>query len=637
MKEKNKKLISALLLILIILPAVLFSGPKQAQAQWVVIDPTLISVVGLSVGVPQTIETGNVVVNALIAIAKQVVMVIEKRLLQELTKGITGWINSGFHGSPLFLTNSDSFFHDIAKSEIKTIVGEFGYDPNRFPYGQNFALNVINRYKAAADSNAAYSLSAVMSPIMAQNYRNNFNAGGWNGFLVNTQYPQNNYLGFDMLATDKLARQLQGTTQNAAQKINTTLNQGMGFLSPQICPNDVNPNYNNGYNEFNRPAFQSNLDSNLTARIDACYGPVGSKSAPGVVSDCIAQVNANYQRDLATEKSDWSKKNECKKADGSNGLVNTTPGAVAANQVFKALGSNIDQTALGSMVEGSLSAILNTLVSHFLDQGLNALGNAINGSSSSTDSWSYQGNTLVTNTTGGSAGTNTTITGGPLSVSPTSVSVFPGNAVNNITISGGTPPYILLGNCDNGGAGTTQNITQAACSATTSGAGTWNPTDPQFATVYAQGSTITVIGVAAGNALVTIQDSSLPAKVIILPITITPTATTVAPPVTGVTDLIGTCTISGSPVNNTKQSECTTLGGNWSPTVTTTTGPLGACIVNGTPLQNTTQANCANTPVGAGTWAPYGTCTYPDGTTTTNITEASCGPNIRNNITWVQN
>jgi hypothetical protein len=45
------------------------------------------------------------------------------------------------------------------------------------------------------------------------------------------------------------------------------------------------------------------------------------------------------------------------------GLVNTTPGSVAANQIFTALGVDVRKSELGSMVEGSLSAILNTLVS----------------------------------------------------------------------------------------------------------------------------------------------------------------------------------------------------------------------------------------------------------------------------------
>lgn len=642
-KDRKIKFISTLLVLTLVL-IFLFSQPKPAQA--VVVAAVPVNETGFmgilrniflgTTSVSTTVNTGFSATKFAKEVLQQSIMVFEKNLLQSMTKGITGWINNGFHGSPLFLTNSDSFFHDIAKSEIKNIVNQYGYDPNRFPFGQDFALNIINRYKTVADANAAYSLSAVMNPVMAQNYRDNFNAGGWNGFLTNTQYPQNNYLGFQMIATDQLARQLAGTSQNAAQKINTTLNQGMGFLSPQTCP--TNPKYNNGYNEFNRPAFQSTLSSPTTAQIDFCYGPVGSVSAPGAIQACINQVNANYQRDLAAEKAKWAETNDC-----PGGLQNTTPGAVAANQIFKALGSSFDKTALGSMLEGSITAILDSLVSQFTKQGLNALGDTITGSSSSTDSWSYQGNTLVTNTSGSSTGT-TTPTNTTFSVTPASVSVFPGNALNNITISGGTPPYILLGNCDNGGAGITQNITKDACIANTSGGGKWNAADPQFATVYASGTNITVIGVAAGNTSVTVQDSSIPAKIITLPIIITPTATTTSgTQPTTTEDPTGTCTLSdGTLTSGLTKSYCEAyLGGTWSLTTptTTSTAPLGTCTITGTETKNVAQADCANgqTLTGnTGTWDPYGTCTPINGPVETNVTKGNC-QNIHNAARWDQN
>ncbi len=85
-------------------------------------------------------------------------------------------------------------------------MSEFGYDPNRFPFGADFALNTINSYKSQLATNAQYTLSkAISDPVLLNNYRTNFNVGGWNGFLINTQYPQNNYIGFQLIATQELA------------------------------------------------------------------------------------------------------------------------------------------------------------------------------------------------------------------------------------------------------------------------------------------------------------------------------------------------------------------------------------------------------------------------------------------------
>ena len=139
-------------------------------------------------------------------------------MLQQMTKSVVNWINTGNWGNPLFVTNPQSFFKDIAKSEIKNIVSIFGYDSRRFPFGKDFALNLINSYKTQLATNAEYTLNkAITDPVLLRAYQNDFNVGGWNGFLVNTQYPQNNYIGFNMIATEQIARKLEGTAQTAVQ------------------------------------------------------------------------------------------------------------------------------------------------------------------------------------------------------------------------------------------------------------------------------------------------------------------------------------------------------------------------------------------------------------------------------------
>ena len=99
----------------------------------------------------------------------------------------------------------------------------FAYDRLKYPFGKDFAKNIINTYQRKLADNASYSLSnAIRDPVYLDQYRNNFNVGGWNGFLVNTQYPQNNYIGFQMIATQELARRVQGTSQSAAKKTQTS-------------------------------------------------------------------------------------------------------------------------------------------------------------------------------------------------------------------------------------------------------------------------------------------------------------------------------------------------------------------------------------------------------------------------------
>jgi hypothetical protein len=281
------------------------------------------------------------------------------------------------------LENPESFFEDIAKSEVKNIVDTFGYDSLKFPFGKDFALNVIGSYKRQLEDNTAYSLSKVMTdPVLIRNYQSDFNVGGWNGFLINTQYPQNNYIGFQMEATEELARRIRGTSQGPAEKVQATLQQGMGFLSPQTCPS--NSKYNNGHNEFNRPKFDF-----------AAF----NKANANIINDPIA-----YDIALLKAQAEWAKTNDC-----PGGLVATTPGSVVGNQIMTSLTSGQKQGELAAAMGNSLSVIFDALLSKFIGDGLNSLASSVN-KTDDPDTWSYDGLTLGSP---GEGGTNATWDSGP--------------------------------------------------------------------------------------------------------------------------------------------------------------------------------------------------------------------------------
>src|SRR3989339_56734 len=274
LQNKTAKLIPIILIISILLPNVLFSLPKKVTAQDAPGTTAAMSVPvadipaetsGFLSRLLHVVTSGSTVTNTSLHIKdfaqfllRQILMRVAKAFLAKMTQATINWINSDFHGSPLFLENPESFFRDIAKSEIRNLVDMIGYDTFRFPFGKQTALNVITSYKRQLADNAQYTLSKVINdPDLLVRYRNDFNYGGWNGFLINTQYPQNNYLGFQMIIQQNLASRLEGTLVAPAQKIQNLLQQGMGFLSPQTCP--TNPKYNNGINEFQRPSFQSKV------------------------------------------------------------------------------------------------------------------------------------------------------------------------------------------------------------------------------------------------------------------------------------------------------------------------------------------------------------------------------------------
>jgi hypothetical protein len=391
---KTQKIISSLLVILILITPFFLVKPKTTESSgipvvdilgniWDGLKSALISIGSTSQVTDTTISIKNVAAE----IFRQALMAVARKALQEITKSTVNWINSGFHGNPLYIENASSFFEDIAKSEVKNLVDMFGYDSLKYPFGKDFALNTINTYKNQLENNASYSLSRVVNdPTLLKNYQNNFNVGGWDVFLINTQYPQNNYLGFQMVATEELARRVQGTAQTAAQKVQTTLQQGMGFLAPQTCPS--NPSYNNGTNEFQKPSF--NISEYNKTHPYKCNDEFPDDDDGWETCDAVWKDN------LAVAKREWGDSNTC-----PGGLVSTTPGYVVANQITTAMGSQFRQSELGAALGNSLSTVFDALLNKFIGDGLKSLASEKN-TRPVTDDWSYNGLTLGSPGEGGS-------------------------------------------------------------------------------------------------------------------------------------------------------------------------------------------------------------------------------------------
>lgn len=406
-KHKILKIISTFLIVFMILPAVLLSSPKKTQAVIVpVIDSSndpwewLVQAETLATQVSTVISEGYNKVQTFLnqhqwlqKMAEQLFKVAAKRLLAKMTQATINWINSDFHGSPLYLERPDSFFKDIAKSSVKDMVDMIGYDTLRFPFGKQVALEVIDSYKRQLAINSQYTLSKVIhDPDLLLRFQNDFDFGGWNGFLINTQYPQNNYLGFKMMVEENLASKVEGTMVPPAQKAKELLQQGMGFLSPQKCTS--NDKYNNGFNEFHRPSFQYPDFDDTKVDDSACAaGDDGNNCRQEKQNE--AWKKYNEERDAKRAK--WAEANEC-----PGGLTNTTPGSVAAHQIFDALGSPLRtlelDSALGNVQE-SVAAILDALINHFFDKGLNMLSDIVSGRGSGggdrgNDNWNFEGHTL---------------------------------------------------------------------------------------------------------------------------------------------------------------------------------------------------------------------------------------------------
>jgi hypothetical protein len=417
--KKSQRFVSTLLVVIILLPSlVVFSAPNRARAvtdvpafgqRVVTFAQKLFSnikdtFIAGSTGTTAGIKTKELAKDILMEVAKAAAM----KALQEVTKSTINWINGGYHGRPLFLENPESFFKDIEKFEVRTLVDLYGYDELKFPFGKDFALNTIYAYKSQLADNSTYSLSSylVNDPVLLKNYQNDFSVGGWDGFLLNTQFPQNNYIGFQMIANEELAGRLQGKSGTAKDKVQKLLDQGMGFLSPQTC--QTNPSYNDLQNEFNPPKWDhSKYLKDHPYDPPSCDGSTPDLTViPGDEHGCRAAAiyDISYTEKENLAKSQWEDPagpNVCPpRKDGTSGLINTTPGSVIANQIIKSVQSpsTLKEQAVnsGTLI---LSAVFDQLITKFVDKGLSSLTSAINPPPKQEDTWSYNGLTLGSGST----------------------------------------------------------------------------------------------------------------------------------------------------------------------------------------------------------------------------------------------
>ena len=388
MKTKNKisKFISGFLIVSILIPTLFFSQPKQADAQFTdFVNAALNGIsnvytfatkyaakAGLKLDIKREVKE----------LFKQAKRVIIKRMYAEMTKSTIAWINSNYHGAPSFLERPGAFFNDIQKSEIKKLVNQIGYDRLKFPFGKQFALEVMESYKNTTQRNAEYTLGRFINdPELLESYRNNFYVGGWNGFLLNTQYPANNPMGFHLTEAEKLGAKLQGTVQNKVAEVKDTLQQGQGFLSPKKCL--TNSSYNNGSNEFNKPEF--NEAEYLKTHP---YNPPAIDPKDPSNSVKRMQYDVQYKGAKNQAKLLWSTKNTC-----PGGLVNTTPGKVIAEKAVSAVMAPEKQGEIAQLTGDALGAIFDAFFYKLMNDGLNSMKKQLN-PQPQDDDFSYEGVTL---------------------------------------------------------------------------------------------------------------------------------------------------------------------------------------------------------------------------------------------------
>jgi hypothetical protein len=261
--NKTKRLIAKLFLVIVMISlATETIAPPRAHAQWATFDV----ITEVSTAASWVVDEYQKV-KAEYASLKETVLDplawgLAKMLLQSLTADVVNWINSGFQGSPAFISNPQGFFLDVADQATGAFISNSGplsalCSPFSLDIRLNLALqgtmnkqryactlstiikNVQNSHVSVGGSvtsngqviaNGAVGVGGNGDGVSAF-MNGDFSQGGWPAFISMTTEPQNNFQGAYLMAQSDLQNQI-GTRQAT---IKADVAAGGGFMSYQKC------------------------------------------------------------------------------------------------------------------------------------------------------------------------------------------------------------------------------------------------------------------------------------------------------------------------------------------------------------------------------------------------------------------
>jgi len=312
-KRHFKKLVASVLVLTLLSQGVLLLSPKKASAQFVPTQDSL----NLIENTKQNIKEFSF---------DSIAYLIAKGLIRQLTTSIVNWINSGFNGSPAFVTNPEQFLIDTADKIAGNLIegSELGFLCDPFRIDIRIALGL--KYRPFQER-VTCTLSEVIDNVRGSVdgfIGGDFKQGGWQGWLSLTNEPQNNVYGAQIIANNELGIRIAGKQSIELAK----LNWGGGFLSWEKC--------------------EEHEVSRAPTGLDNYY-----ENAPTTNQTCEIQ----------------------------------TPGGVINDQLSKALGSGIDQLNLADEFNEIVNALVVQLAQQALGGG--GLRGASRASNNSRTSFTY--------------------------------------------------------------------------------------------------------------------------------------------------------------------------------------------------------------------------------------------------------
>jgi hypothetical protein len=183
-----------------------------------------------SIGFVKTTDTTNASKNFMDCLART----IARAAVQQITNSVINWINSGFNGSPSFVTNYQQFFNNVADQAAGSFIQNYtNFAPYCTPFAKQIQIALAQSY-ARRNTAQSCSLSSLLGGTGISLFgKTAAGTSGWGNLVSFTTNPSNNPYGAYMSAQG----QLQGALAQAAQNANRNISPGgfLNFQQPYNC------------------------------------------------------------------------------------------------------------------------------------------------------------------------------------------------------------------------------------------------------------------------------------------------------------------------------------------------------------------------------------------------------------------
>ena len=161
------------------------------------------------------------------------VKTIAQAAIDQITRSVVTWINSGFNGKPSFVTNFNQYFANVADQAAGEFIKGSALSFLCSPFAPQIRIAIAQSY-ANRNAGASCSLTKVTNNINGF-LRGTWSAGGWGGLLQFTTVPTNNPYGAYAYAQAGLNNSIANAQNNARSNVSPG-----GFISLQKCDPEKN-------------------------------------------------------------------------------------------------------------------------------------------------------------------------------------------------------------------------------------------------------------------------------------------------------------------------------------------------------------------------------------------------------------